>query len=184
MNAKWKRLFIWSSIGSVALGATIGLAKKTRKRQEPPLVLKRIPADCTCLSIWTEQTQVFEGGQLLSVRDKYILQTTQFKVWSVLDPSPGLKEGAVVFHTAYLRSYERGAGDAVTEEAILKERFYGTIAAIAADGRSCGRNSIARGALLEIRKCNVGGSNNGVETGEVHRSVAPILNYRFEYTPL
>jgi hypothetical protein len=63
----------------------------------------------------------------------------------------------------------------------LQDRFYGTIAALEPGSNRLIREEIGRGAILGIRKCSVGGASNGVETGEIHRSAAPILNYRFEY---
>jgi hypothetical protein len=51
------------------------------------------------------------------------------------------------------------------------------------EGKSRRANSLARGGILEIDKCYVGGSSNGVLSGETHRSPGPILNYQFCYPP-
>jgi hypothetical protein len=64
---------------------------------------------------------------------------------------------------------------------LTEQMFYGTIRTIDSRSKGCRRNYIARGGILEMHKCYVGGASNGVETGEVHRSNAPLLNYRFEY---
>lgn len=90
----------------------------------------------------------------------------------------------MVYHVTYSRLVERPDANGSGESEKEKSRYYGTVTAGPIKGESCGRNSLARGAILEIRKCYVGGSSNGVETGEVHRSSAPILNYRFEYGPM
>jgi hypothetical protein len=137
--------------------------------------------------IWTEPAEVDRGATHLLLRDHYLLQTTPFKVWSMLNlplaPGAAGLEGATVYHVTHRRIEEslRGNNPEVREEG--KSRFYGTISAIAPTGKPCGKNSLARGAHLEIRKCYVGGASNGVETGEVERSASPILNYRFEYSP-
>ena len=63
-----------------------------------------------------------------------------------------------------------------------RKQHYGIVTVLDSSGKICGMNSIARGGFLEIRKCFVGGSANGVESGEFHRSQTRILNYRIEYT--
>jgi hypothetical protein len=185
MKAKWKKFFFWSSLGSLALGATLAVAKKPKRKHERPLIFSKIPGKCQRLLIWTERLQIEEAGAQIVVRDKYILQPTPFKVWNIMDLATAQGEpshsGASIFHASHFRLYERGADQESAEEAILQDRFYGTITAIDTHGKSRGAGYIARGGILEIRKCRVGGANNGVETGEVHHSIGKILNFRFEY---
>jgi len=185
MKAKWKKFFFWSSLGSLALGATLAVAKKPKRKHERPLIFSKIPGKCQRLLIWTERLQIEEAGAQIVVRDKYILQPTPFKVWNIMDLATAQGEpshsGASIFHASHFRLYERGADQESAEEAILQDRFYGTITAIDTHGKSRGAGYIARGGILEIRKCRVGGASNGVETGEVHHSIGKILNFRFEY---
>ncbi len=133
--------------------------------------------------MWTEPLDIQEEGSRVLSREHYVLQPTSFKVWSILELpiSQGKSNptGASVYHVSYTRLVELpGAGDPRVRE---KSRYYGTIWTVSGDGKTHGRDVLVRGATLEIRKCYVGGSTNGVETGEVHHSRAPILNYRFEY---
>lgn len=186
MKTGWKRFFVWSSIGSLALGATVSLGRKKRKRLVRPFVCEKLPDNCLRLAIWTERFQVQRNGHRFSARDRYLLQLTQFKVWRVLDVSQVSdsegRAGIPVFHVTHLRLVEVNEGEQVREQEGTVDRFYGTVTVVDESGSSCARNSIARRGILEIRKCNVGGAVNGVETGEVHRSSGLILNYRFEYT--
>jgi hypothetical protein len=185
MQAKYKKLFFWSSLGSIAVGATIALARRQKQAPYPPLACRKIPRAALGVHLWTERFEVNDGGTRQYVHDRYFLQPTHFKVWSVLDlsfrSSPGrsVPEGAAIYHVTQLRAVENT--DANQHEEFMLDRFYGIVTVTEAAGRrSCGVNAIARGGILEIRKCYVGGTNNGVESGEVHRSIGRILNYRFE----
>ncbi len=186
MKSRWKRVLVWSSLGGLAVGTAIALAKRARTPQGELLDYQRIPAGCQRLSLWTEQFQAEEGGSDLAVQDKYVLQLTPFKIWSVFEfsgqPGGTHQEGAAIYHITYLRYAGDALGGGYPDEGRLQDRFYGTIDTVSAEGRRGERNHIARGGILEIRKCLVGGASNGVETGEVHRSAAPVLHYRFEYS--
>ncbi|MBZ5495846.1 MAG: hypothetical protein LAP85_05545 [Acidobacteriia bacterium] len=190
MKASYKRLFLWSSLGSIAVGAAVTLARRHRRVAGPPLACRKIPRVCDGIHLWTERFEVDEGGRRCFARDRYYLQPTHFKVWSVLDLSfqgaPGRSdsEGAAIYHVAHLRLLEKGDENEAQEEAHLLDRFYGIITVIDAAGRSCGTNSIARGGTIAIRKCYVGGTCNGVESGEIHHSLGRILNYRIEIAPV
>jgi hypothetical protein len=185
MKASWKRFFVWSSIGSLALGATAVLAKKTRKQQVRPLISEKLPDHCQRLTIWTERFEVKGNDHRFSAHDKYFLQLTPFKVWSVLDTSAcsdaERKAGTHIYHVTHLRLAEVEEGERFRDYEEILDRFYATVRVFDESG-SFTKNSIARGRFLEFRKCNVGGAVNGVETGEVHRSSSRILNYRFEFT--
>jgi len=179
-------MFFWSSLGGVAVGAAVVLARKAHPPQTPPLDYQRIPFDCRRASLWTEQYVSKESDNNFSVQDKYVLQLTPFKIWSVLETGGdrvGEKpEGTTIYHVTHLRYAGKADGEGYPDEGRLQDRFYGTIAIAGAEGTPSPRNYVTRGGILEIRKCLVGGASNGVETGEVHRSAAPILNYRFEYS--
>jgi hypothetical protein len=188
MRPNYKRLFLWSSLGSVALGAAVTLARRSRRIERPSLACRKIPRECHGVTLWTERFKVEEQGTRLFAHDRYFLQPTSFKVWSVLDltplDSPGrpVAEGEAIYHVTYVRLLEEGHASRDQEEEHLQDRFYGVVTMLDRTGQTCVSGCIARGGLLEIKKCYVGGSSNGVESGEVHRSLAPILNYRIEYT--
>ncbi len=173
-----KKLFFWSSLGGLALGATVAWSRKPKRRPAPALVFRRIPAEFQSLEIWTERYRMHDAeGREQIVRDKYALQPTRFKLWSVLElgASEGRPTGTPIYHVAHTRLVDRGAQG---EEATLLERFYGTVSTAGTEGTGRHVNCLARGGVLEIDKCYVGGTSNGVLSGETHRSPSPILNYQ------
>lgn len=178
MKAQWKSLFFWSSLGSLALGATVALTRRVKKSPEATLDCREIPRDCERIWAWTAGYTLEVDGQEQLVHDEYLFQATPFKVWSVLDlgaaGETGRRRGAAIYHVTHRRVGE-------SEKELLADRFYGTLDVVGAQGTGCGANRIARGGTLEIKKCFVGGASNGVETGEVHQSSSPILNYRFDH---
>ena len=137
--------------------------------------------------MWTELTETPENLERMLWREHYVLLPTSFKVWSILDlpvaPGKPNPAGAVIYHVTYSRLVERPGANGAAESEEERSQYYGTVSAETVNSKSCGKDSLARGAILEIRECYVGGASNGVETGVVHRSSAPILNYRFEYGP-
>jgi hypothetical protein len=167
------------------LGTVGAFSKKPRSAQMPQMDSYKIPPNCQTVSLWTEQFRAGSGPDAPAVQDKYILRVTPFKVWSVLGfgekPTGGRQEGATIYHITHVRYVALAGGQGYPDEGKLQDRFYGTPSVLDIDGKHSRRNHVARGRVLEIRKCRVGGASNGVETDEVHRSMAPILNYRFEY---
>ncbi len=186
MRADLKRRLLWSSLGGVALGAAVALLRVTRKPAPAALVYERIPAGCKRIILWTERFEIEEDGGGCVAHDEYLLQSTSFKVWNVLDLTtaspPSEREGSLIFHATIVRYMESKDSGIQSGPARTLERFYGTVAVPNTAGKSPGKNYVARGGILELQKCLVGGAQNGVETGEVHRSAGRILNYRFEYS--
>jgi hypothetical protein len=179
MRMKWKKVFIWSSLGSVAVAFAVAVARKAQKPARSALVFEPVPMDCSSLTMRTEVFQVDEGDAKIAVWDEYRLQPTSFKVWNVLDlqtqPGSGNPQGTTIYHVTRLRTRQ---GHDTREE--LAERFYGTLRAVDLVARSQRKDQLARGALVEIARCYVGGASNGIETGEVHRSGAPVQEFHFE----
>ena len=185
MKAQWKRAFIWSSLGGLILGTAVALARKARRPQPPPVDLRPVPLGCSRISVWTEHFQAEENGNVALVQDRYLFQSTPFKVWSVLEAQPdstgSRPAGWTIYHVTHLRFFEGSDAEELTEQGQLQDRFYGTIAVVDPERDRPVRDRLGRGAILAIRKCSVGGARNGVETGEIHYSFAPLLNFRFEY---
>jgi hypothetical protein len=186
MKKRWKKLVLWSSLGGFAVGTAVALSRRSRAPELPGLDVQRIPNDCQRFSLWTDQFKVPDGEALIAVQDKYVLQLTPFKTWDLyqLGQAEGKpkSEGATVYHVTHVRYAELPEGQGYSDEGRLQDRYYGTVSAELPDGSHSADNCIARGGFLEIRKCLVGGSSAGVETGEVHKSCAPVMNYRFEYS--
>jgi len=180
MKSGWKKIFLWSSLGSVAIGAAVALVRKPKRTL--PLEWQRIPHDCARVTLWTVEYETGQDPEKHLVREKYVLLPTAFKVWSVFDAGTGAGdalEGANIYHITRWRSLKKGE----TEEEQVLDRLYGTISGTSTDGDRSPKNHIARGAILAIHECRVGGASNGVETGEIFCSGVPILNYRFDFAP-
>ena len=185
----WKSFFLWSSIGGVALGATVTLVRRSSNKLPAfSLDFRKIPEDCPQILVWTERFTIEDNGRPVTAHDKYVFLATPFTVWNVLDLSEAeyrrSNKGAAVYHATHVRILETESSGGTQEEQRVLARFYGTVRALETNGKRSAKNSLARGATLEINKCRVGGATNGVETGERHISFRPILNYRFEYTPV
>jgi hypothetical protein len=181
MEKRLKNMFLFSSLGSVLIGAGVALARNKTKVVSPAFQASRIPADCPQIMVLTEALQLVDRKGLR--RGRYLLQKTAFKVWSVLDlpvtPGKDHPGGATVYYVTWSEIEEIPGQTPASETE--KGRFYGTIAASVPGEATVRKNFIARGAVLQIHKCYVGGASNGVETGEIHKSDAPVLNYRLEY---
>jgi hypothetical protein len=190
MKSKYKKLFLWSSLGSLAIGAAVAMARRPKRTEDQPLSCRKLPRTCHGIHLWTERFEVEIWGAKRHVHDRYYLQPTPFRVWSVLDLSyksvPGRTgpEGAAIYHVTHIRALEPGEDEQAHAEEYLQDRFYGIVTVFDDHGRCCGPNAIARGGTLEIKKCYVGGTSNGVESGEIHRSIGRILNYRIEIAPV
>ena len=187
MKSNWKKVFLWSSLGlgGLAVGTSVALTRMGRKPRPLPLRYEQIPRRCQRIILWTELFPIAEDGKKFSAHDEYLLQPTSFKVWSVLElPSAGSAlrgEGATVFHVSVSRYVISGGAERPRKREVWNDKFYGII--VSSDPEGMAPNGIARGASLTISKCYVGGTANGVESGELHRSMGRILNYRFEYAP-
>jgi len=79
-----------------------------------------------------------------------------------------------------MRRYEAVEGESAVLQDRLTDRFYGIVTVADDAGRTCGNNAIARGGILEIRKCYVGGP---ATVWNRARCTAPskILNYRIDF---
>jgi hypothetical protein len=176
MKTRWKRLFLWSSLGSVAVGVSVAFVRKARKKpdvEEPEYEF--LPGG----AVVDVRTRPFRTGKPpVLVQDRYLLQATAFKVWSVIDLSVesagGNAGGATIYHVTHSRRTESAGADSAPEQVL--ERFYATVRSVDSRGRAH-KNRVAPGTMLELPRCYVGGTSNGIESGEVHRSGAPTLDY-------
>jgi hypothetical protein len=186
MKPSYKKLFLWSSLGSLVVGGAVTLVRKRRRPPGPPLECRTIPAEYRQVVVWTERFALEKNGIRQHGFDRYQLQPSPFQVWSVLDlipnrtSAPSIREGIPIHHVTHVRISEEGDGPPDGDREQVQDRFYGVVTVVSRDGRSCGRNAVARGGILEFRRCYVGGASNGIESGEIHAALAPVLNYRIE----
>jgi hypothetical protein len=179
MKVRWKRLFLWSSLGSVAVGVSVALVRRSRRPENGKPVFTQIPSGSEVI-IRTEPFRIGESAAL--VQDRYILKPTEFKVWSVLElpvqSGSGNPEGAPIYYVTHHRS-DVSPGSGPGEERVL-ERFYATLRSLEPGRSQLHKNQLARSTVLELPRCYVGGTSNGIESGEVHRAGAPVLDYHLE----
>jgi len=187
MRSNWKKALLWSSLGGVAIGTAASMVRNRRRAPASKPRCTKIPDGVARIHLQTERYQVEESGNAWTLHDRYLLQATPFKAWSVLElpetSNVSGEGGSDIYHVTHSQFRDAAEPESAPGEECVLDRFYGTVTALGADGKSCGSNTLARGATLEIAKCLVGGASNGVETGELHRSAAPILNFRFELEP-
>ncbi len=165
------------------MGATITLSRRSRKASTP-LDLYPIPTGSPRIRLWTERFSQVSNGQGFTLHMEYLLQPTSFRLWNVLNPPESSQEsladaeqGIPIYHVSVAPHVEDATPQ--VDFPVKEEKFYGTVAMLDDSGRPFRSNHVARGRCLQIRKCLVGGAKNGVETGEIHVSSSPVLNYRF-----
>lgn len=184
MKKGWKRALLWTSVGGVVAGAAVAVAKMSSRPAASPLVGQRIPSGCTRIAVWTRHFEVAYGAGQQRAQDRYLLQATGFKVWSLLESPPDRSESTTPGYTVYHVTVEQSSwaldGEGPPEQSSIVDRFYATIG-VTDRARIFRREELARGGFLRLNMCRVGGAAHGVETGETHFSRAPVLNYRFEY---
>lgn len=153
------------------------LAGRSRRRsREKP---RAIPEDLAHIVIVTDARQVNKGDAQGLASTRYRCTPTRFRVWSFLRPrsdhesGPG---GQLIYHVSPEIHFRRDP-DSPHEETLSEESFYATIHLQAESKREALAGKICRGRLLEFHKCHVGGSLNGVETGEKLVTMTPVVDY-------
>ncbi len=163
---KWKRILNWG-LGGLAVGTAAVLARRSRTRAK--WAPETIPEDVQAIEVLTESRNSAYEGRRFTSRTFYRCTPTRFRLWSFLRDEDAEDEtgsrGQVIYHVSpevRLESPDSG----VEVEVLPEEKFYATINVLVDRARDSLPGLIARGQLLEFRKCHVGGSINGIETGE------------------
>ncbi|HEY2930669.1 MAG TPA: hypothetical protein VGK99_02910 [Acidobacteriota bacterium] len=184
---QWKKIGLGIGglfLSGAALGSTLFFAH--RKRDEsalsPPYWIPEYPQP---FSIITEELEWTHEGERFRSRLEYSCQPTQFRVWSLVDVDlyriqreggPALS-GHPIFHIT-LRVHLR---DADQRETVMDdEKYYATIHTHRGKSATTLASCIQVGRYVEFRKCHVGGSLSGIETGERVVSMAPVKEIRFD----
>ena len=181
---KWAR-FLFRA-GSLALS---GLALSTtvsagRTRIPPPSPPWWIPTPPPAFSILTEDMQWSQDdGKAISSHLEYDCQPTQFELWQLLDldlyrvrtEKGPARQSLPIFHVV-LRVHLHGQEQALPP--FEDERFYATVHTHRGKGVTTLASCVQIGKYVEFRKCFVGGSLNGIETGERVVSMVPVREIR------
>ncbi len=158
----WKK-FILPGLSGLFVGAVAVVAGKRRK-QKRLHAPRRVP-EAVSIRIETGECSVAHRGEAYRSRVVYQCNPTQFRVWSLLDEAPqdGGAGGNLIYSVSPVVELLTPDG---APQALAEPRFYATI-----HYRCQGRikslpNHLALGAPVEFHKCHVGGSVNGIDTGE------------------
>ncbi|MGI8784707.1 MAG: hypothetical protein ACR2L2_13780 [Acidobacteriota bacterium] len=180
MKINWKKVSWWGG-GFLLGGAAYLVVRQPRAKAEP--APEFLPEGLETLLVRTEPIDLIYRSTPYRSYAIYRCQQTLFKVWSFLSSSPGdlaSQPSARIFHiTPEIHFVPVDPASEADEEIISDERFYATLQV--PQPRSSVRlaNCVQRGRHLEFHRCSVGGSLNGVETGEKTVTLAPVADYHF-----
>ena len=171
----WKKFFV-PGLSGAAVGFLAMLARARRRRGS--IQFQPVSDDGRGLVVTTQEaTRRYQGDNYLS-ESTYTCEPTQFKVWSFLDSRESEDAAAPshrIYHVTPVIVFR--SRDGAQHETVEQERFYATIHAVS--GNVTRPDMVAVGALLEFHKCHVGGSMNGIETGEKVVSSAALASVTF-----
>lgn len=175
----WKKV-LWTGLGGAVVGVLGVMAGRhvQKRRAERP---QPIPADVSSLRIETEQMLLHYRDKPYLSRTIYNCRPTRFRVWSLLgssaDGEPG-DSGLRIFHVTPVLEFRPQQEDEL--ETFSEEKFYATVHLRCEKRKRNLAEHLARGSYLEFHKCHVGGSMNGVATGDRILTTAPVAHFEFE----
>ncbi len=176
---KWRKL-LWGGLSGLALGVVAVVARKrqSRRRAESPVA---IPENIRILTIETEQLDLTYRGRPYHSRTVYTCNPTRFFVWSIFqgrdsgqEPEPSLR----IFHVEPVVEFQSTDGEDLQK--LAEESFYATLHLRGQEQGPSLAEQLARGAYLEFKKCHVGGSMNGVLTGDKILTTSPVAHFEFQ----
>ncbi|HSR52887.1 MAG TPA: hypothetical protein VLV83_18840 [Acidobacteriota bacterium] len=181
---KWLGL---GSLGGLVLGAAAVWAKRSRRKaREAPLP---IPPDVAEVDILTEERLITHRDRDYLSQAVYRCTPTRFRVWSFLASGggqggdQGKPRGLPIYYVSP-RVFIRPRGEDESERQVLsEEKFYATLHVYVEDRSEPLPGCIGKGRLVEFHKCHVGGSLNGVETGDRIVTMAPVEDFHFKDAP-
>lgn len=183
MSVQWKKFLLRAgglALSGLALGTTVSAARKKPVPVSPPWW---IPDPPPAFSILTEDLQWKREGREISSHLEYACQPTQFELWQLLDlelyrvrsERRPARNSLPIFHVV-LRVHLHDHGQVLPP--FDDERFYATIHTHRGKTATTLASCVQVGRYVEFRKCYVGGSLNGIETGERIVSMAPVREIR------
>ena len=179
MKRKWKKILV-SGLGGLLVGAAAVVVTK-RKRKPGKVEIERIPEPVKKVQVETEPRELLYREEPYVSSTLYTCAPTSFKVWSFLRKTAS-KSGPVESQRIYYitsKIHFRSLQKADQKETLTGEKFYATIHGCSPSPRRMLPDHIVRGQHLEFRKCHVGGSMNGVETGD-RIITTPVLRYEIQ----
>ncbi|MFQ5739331.1 MAG: hypothetical protein ACE5JX_09990 [Acidobacteriota bacterium] len=174
---KWKK-FLFSGLGGLAVAAVAWVARRGQRRRSIGEPLP-IPDDVGVITIETEEIEQTYRRRTYLSKVVYTCHPTKFRVWSFLRKPGGGETQAPserIYHISPVTYFRSRSRDDRTS--LAAEEFYATLHLPLNGGRESLSGHIAQGANLEFHKCHVGGSMNGVKTGD-QVVAAPIRAFQF-----
>lgn len=155
----WKGLAFWSGMGGIVAGGALVAYKKGYIRQGAPSVVP-IPDDCeeVTLRMTPGSDRSREAPQ--GVKCCYHLHKTPFLTWSIMDKS---SRGHRVFFVTPRITLCGGKGE---QDDHRREPFYAVVGTPLYPKKRALMDHIQEGSPVVFFLCFVGGSSNGVLTGE------------------
>lgn len=165
----------------MAVGVAAVVTRKRRFRQTGRPI--RVPDELESVLIDTEPFPVSYRGQGYLSQTSYLCHPTPFFVLSVLgvgEPeasSGGKANREKIYHVSPTIRMSSPVDEDV--QTLPEERFYATLYLRVQEGRKNLPGHLGKGYHLVFRKCHVGGSMNGVPTGEELATLSPIEHFEF-----
>ena len=158
LKKNWKSLAIWSGVGGLAVGGAVYAYKKgyvgTPNPAEP------LPDDAEELTLETHPFEIQVGEAVTQARCVYHLQSTRFRIWSVLEePSAG--------HPVFFVTPTQYVTDPAGVERTSKmDSFYAAVGIPRYLKRRDLLDHLRQDSQLVFYLCLVGGGNHAVPTGD------------------
>ncbi len=172
---RWRKYLLPGLSGAVVGFAAVLAKRRSRRRASMPKDIRG--SEKRILIVTEEQSRPYRGREYLS-QVIYTCEPSRFKVWRFLHPS-GEDEGEAasqrIYHITPVIEFKSSDGEEA--EVVQEEKFYGTLHGLIAGRITPDR--IAEASLIEFHKCHVGGSMNGIETGEKVVSRSPVAYLEF-----
>ena len=176
MKVKWKKLILpW--ISGAVVGAAAVLARRRVKKITPGDVHDIRRNKKRIIIITEEQKNLYLGSFYLS-QMIYNCEPTGFKLWSFLRSpvdNDSKESGQRIYHINPVIEFKSRDGEGAR---FLKEAsFYATIHSKIY--KKIIPEKLSLNTFIEFHKCHVGGSMNGIESGEKVSSRSPVIYYEF-----
>ncbi len=174
----WKKFLLPGLSGLVVAAVAVVAGKRHKKKQRHHP--RRIP-DQAAVRIETGERGGVHHGESYRSRVIYDCKPTQFRVWSLLNepPKDGKAGGSLIYAVSPMVELARRDG---VSQSLAEPRFYATIHCRFQDPIKSLPNQLAVGVAVEFHKCHVGGSANGIDTGE-RIVTAPVTSFSFDAVP-
>ena len=171
IKKNWKPLTLWSSLGGLLFGGALFAYKKGYMRNaDPPVPL---PDQLESIDLKTRPFEIRTEDRTRTVRSQYHLQATPFRIWSVLEEG---RKGHPVF---FVTPRQFLLGEAGAEEEVQGEPFYAAIGIPKFTKKRDLLDHLHEGSQILFLHCLVGGSCNGIPTGEKTLSTGKIASWEF-----